>query len=173
MGRQRTYEPVGSPSVATILDDTRTTRAQRTAGLVGHHYRVTDFYEVGREKIREFAESLQDPHPAYRSEDAAVGLGYDGLIAPLTFGSIVAMIAQQHLFGEVLTGYDPAEILHTDQRLQFHRPIAVGDRLICDVFLDSFRHAAGNDIMVTKTIMLDQHDTPVQTMWTTLVAYSR
>ncbi|EID75396.1 MULTISPECIES: (3R)-hydroxyacyl-ACP dehydratase subunit HadA [Rhodococcus] len=159
--------------MATILDDTRTTRAQRTAGLVGHHYRVTDFYEVGREKIREFAESLQDPHPAYRSEDAAVGLGYDGLIAPLTFGSIVAMIAQQHLFGEVLTGYDPAEILHTDQRLQFHRPIAVGDRLICDVFLDSFRHAAGNDIMVTKTIMLDQHDTPVQTMWTTLVAYSR
>ncbi|MFC9361275.1 MaoC family dehydratase N-terminal domain-containing protein, partial [Rhodococcus sp. NPDC057014] len=72
-----------------------------------------------------------------------------------------------------LTGYDPAEILHTDQRLQFHRPITVGDRLICDVFLDSFRHAAGNDILVTKTIMLDQHDVPVQTMWTTLVAYSR
>jgi len=26
---------------------------------------------------------------------------------------------------------------------------------------------------VTKTIMLDQHEAPVQTMWTTLVAYGR
>lgn len=30
---------------------------------------------------------LQDPHPAHRSEDACAGLGYEGLIAPLTFGS--------------------------------------------------------------------------------------
>ena len=100
----------------------------------------------------------------------AAGLGYDGLIAPLTFGSVIAMIAQRHLFDEIVTGYDPSEMLHTDQRLQCHRPIEVGDRLICDVFLDSFRRAAGNDILVTKTIMLDA---PVQTMWTTLVAYGR
>lgn len=110
---------------------------------------------------------------AHWSEDAAQGYGYDGLIAPLTFGSVIAMIAQQHLFDEIVTGYDPREILHTDQRLVFHRPIAVGDRLICDVYLDSYRQAAGNDILVTKTIMLDQNDTPVQTMWTTLVAYAR
>lgn len=159
--------------MTTTLEDARTIRAERTASLVGHHYRVTDFYEIGREKIREFARSLQDPHRAHWSEDAAQGLGYDGLIAPLTFGSVVAMIAQQRLFDEIVTGYDPREILHTDQRLHFHRPIEVGDRLICDVFLDSFRQAAGSDILVTKTIMIDQHDAPVQTMWTTVVAYGR
>ena len=60
------------------------------------------------------------------------------------------MIAQQHLFDEFVTGYDPSEVLHTDQRLQFHRPIEVGDRLICDVVLDSFRQAAGSDILVTR-----------------------
>ncbi|KAF0965760.1 (3R)-hydroxyacyl-ACP dehydratase subunit HadA [Rhodococcus sp. T7] len=157
----------------TRIVEQTSSRAERTASLVGHHYRVTDFYEVGREKVREFARSLQDRHPAHWSEDAAKGHGYDGLIAPLTFGSVIAMIAQQHLFDEIVTGYDPREILHTDQRLIFHRPIAVGDRLICDVYLDSYRQAAGNDILVTKTIMLDQNDAPVQTMWTTLVAYAR
>ncbi|TQC46646.1 acyl dehydratase [Rhodococcus sp. WS4] len=158
------------PPVGTPLDDT--TRAKRSASLVGHHYRVTDFYEVGRDKVCEFAKSLWDPHPAHWSEDDARGLGYDGVIAPLTFGSIVAMVAQQRLFDEVVTGYDPSEMLHTDQRVQFHRPIAVGDRLYCDVFLDSFRRAAGSDFLVTKTIIRDQNDAPVQTMWTTVVAYT-
>jgi len=48
-------------SVATTLDDTRTIRAQRTAGLAGHHYRVTDYNEVGREKIRETATPYKTP----------------------------------------------------------------------------------------------------------------
>lgn len=164
-----TPDGVSSPPVGTSLDDTR---AERTASLVGHHHRVTDFYEVGRDKVCEFATSLWDRHPAHQSDDAARALGYDGAIAPLTFGSIVAMIAQQCLFDEVVTGYDPSELLHTDQRVQFHRPIEVGDRLYCDVFLDSFRRAAGSDFLVMKTIIRDQNDAPVQTMWTTLVAYA-
>lgn len=33
------------------------------AGLLGRHHRVTG-YEVGREKIREYARAVQDSHPA-------------------------------------------------------------------------------------------------------------
>ncbi|MFM1730374.1 (3R)-hydroxyacyl-ACP dehydratase subunit HadA [Prescottella soli] len=140
--------------------------------MVGHHYRVTDFYEIGREKIREYARAVLDAHPAHHDEDAAKGLGYDGLIAPLTFVSIVGMLAQRKLFEEVVTGYDLSQIMQTDQRLVFHRPLKAGDRLICDVYLESFRQVAGSDIIVTKNIISEVNGELVQTTWTTLVARS-
>lgn len=146
--------------------------AAHAAEMVGHHYRVTDFYEIGREKIREYARAVLDGHPAHHDEDAARGLGYDGLIAPLTFVSIVGMLAQRKLFEEVVTGYDLSQIMQTDQRLVFHRPLKAGDRLICDVYLESFRQAAGSDIIVTKNIISDVNGELVQTTWTTLVARS-
>lgn len=143
--------------------------AAHAKSMVGHHYRVDDFYEVGREKIREYARAVLDGHPAHHDEQAAKGLGYDGLIAPLTFISIVGMIAQRKLFEEVVTGYDLSQIMQTDQRLVFHRPIQAGDRLFCDVYLEEFRQAAGSDIITTKNIITDQFDNLVLTSWTTLV----
>lgn len=140
------------------------------ASMVGFHYRVDDFYEVGREKVREYARAVQDFHPAHHDEDAAKGLGYDGLLAPLTFISLVGIIAQSRMFKEFVTGYDPSQILQTDQRLEFHRPIQVGDRLICDVYLEAFRQMSGSDILTTKNIVSDQNGEVVQTTWTTLVA---
>ena len=79
-------------------------------------------------------------------------------------------LAQGRLFKEIVTGYDPSQILQTDQRLEFHKPIKVGDRLVCDVYLESFRQMGGSDIIVTKNIVTDQYDELVQTTWTTLVA---
>ncbi|MET4049670.1 acyl dehydratase [Rhodococcus sp. 1163] len=144
--------------------------AAHAAGMVGHHYRVDHPYEVGREKVREYARAVQDLHPAHHDEDAAKALGYDGLLAPLTFISLVGIIAQSKMFREIITGYDPSQILQTDQRLQFHKAIQVGDELTCDVHLESFRQMSGSDIITTKNIVTDQHGELVQTTWTTLVA---
>lgn len=140
------------------------------ASMVGSHFRVDDFYEVGREKVREYARAVQDYHPAHHDEDAAKGLGYDGLIAPLTFVSLLGIMSQTRMLKEVITGYDPSQILQTDQRLEFHRPIQVGDRIFCDVYLESFRQMSGSDIMTTKNIITDQNGDLVQTTWTTIVA---
>ena len=38
-----------------------------------------------------------------------------------------------------------------------------------DVHLDDFRQVAGSDIITTKNIITDQHDSLVLTTWTTLV----
>ncbi|MDV8021851.1 (3R)-hydroxyacyl-ACP dehydratase subunit HadA [Rhodococcus sp. IEGM 1330] len=140
------------------------------ASMVGSHFRVDDFYEVGREKVREYARAVQDFHPAHHDEDAAKGLGYDGLLAPLTFISLLGIMSQTRMLQEFITGYDPSQILQTDQRLEFHRPIQVGDRIFCDVYLESFRQMSGSDIMTTKNIITDQNGDLVQTTWTTIVA---
>ena len=39
------------------------TVSEETEGIIGSHYRAPDYFEVGREKIREFAVALQDDHP--------------------------------------------------------------------------------------------------------------
>ena len=137
--------------------------------IVGQHYRVEDYYEVGREKIREYATAVQDPHPAHHDEGVAKGLGYDGLIAPLTFISIVGLIAQRRLFEDGDLGLDLSRVMQTDQRLVFHKPIQAGDRLICDVYVDSIRSMGGSEIIVTKNIVTDQNGELVQTTYTTLV----
>ena len=49
------------------------------------HYRYPDHYEVEREKIREYAEAVQNTDAVFFKEDAASELGYKGLVAPLTF----------------------------------------------------------------------------------------
>src|SRR6201985_3017310 len=56
-----------------------------TANIVGMHYRYPDYYEVEREKIREYASAVQNGDPWFFDEDAAAELGYKGLLAPLTF----------------------------------------------------------------------------------------
>ena len=42
--------------------------------IIGTHYRFPDRFVVGREKIREFADSVKDPHPAHHDLAAANGV---------------------------------------------------------------------------------------------------
>ncbi|GAA4486380.1 (3R)-hydroxyacyl-ACP dehydratase subunit HadA [Rhodococcus olei] len=139
------------------------------ADLVGLHHRFSDYYEVGREKVREYARAVKNDDPVFRSEAAANELGYDGLVAPLTFISVFGFLAQEEFFEALGIEMDLSNILHTDQRLVFHRPMKVGDRLYCDVFVDSFRVMGGSDIIVTRNDITDQDGEPVLTTYTTLM----
>lgn len=138
-----------------------------TAGLVGYRYRVPDYYEVGREKIREYARAVQDFHPAHWSEDAAWALGHSELVAPTTFVSIAAMLANRRLFQEVITGYDV--FVQTDQVFELHKPLLTGDRLISDVELSSVRTIAGKDLLTVTNTFTDQSGDVVHIMHTTVV----
>ncbi|MGY4101019.1 fused (3R)-hydroxyacyl-ACP dehydratase subunits HadA/HadB [Nocardia sp. R16R-3T] len=155
-----------------VATDEELDPAAHAAAMVGHHYRVDDYYEVGREKVREYARAVQDYHPVHWDEDAAQEYGYAGLLAPLTFISLVGILAQRKLFEQIVTGYDLSQIMQTDQILEFHRPIKVGDQLVCDVYLHSFRQAFGGDIIVTKNIVTAQNDELVLTTYTTLIGRS-
>lgn len=136
---------------------------------MGYSYRMPDYYEVGREKVREYATAVQNNHPAHHDEEAARDLGHPTLIAPLTFVSVIGAIAQRFLLEQIITGFDLSQILQTDQKLIFHRPMRAGDRLSVDVSLDSFRQTAGTDIIVTKNVVTDEAGEPVVTTYTTLV----
>ena len=144
--------------------------ATRMQALVGQHYIVPDVYEVGREKIREFASAVQDRHPAHRNAEAAKELGYDNVIGSVTFVCVMGAIALEHLFENVIDDYDPGTLLQIDQSFSMHRPIVVGDQLTSDLHLTSFRQIAGSDIMVIENTITGADGVPAVTTRTTFMA---
>jgi acyl dehydratase len=141
-----------------------------SAEHVGLKFRMPDYYEVGREKVREFATAVQDDHPAHFLEAAAEQLGYKGLVAPLTFVSILGMLAHKQMFKELGIGQDLRTIMQTDQRFIFHRPIIAGDRLTGEINVDSFREMGGTSLIVTKNSIWNDRDELVQINYTTFIS---
>ena len=132
------------------------------------HYRYPDHYVVGREKIREYAVAVKNTDPAYFDEKAAAELGYDGLLAPLTFICVFGYQAQMAFFTNADIGIRDAKIVQVDQELKFMKPIVAGDRLYCDVYVHSIRQSFGADIIVTKNIVSNEDGEVVQETYTTL-----
>ena len=136
--------------------------------IVGMHYRYPDHYEVEREKIREYAVAVQNDDSSYFQEDAAAELGYKGLLAPLTFICVFGYKAQTAFFQHANIAVEDAQIVQVDQVLKFAKPIVAGDKLYCDVWVDSMREAHGTQIIVTKNIITDEAGDIVQETYTTL-----
>ncbi|NDK92170.1 (R)-hydratase [Gordonia desulfuricans] len=149
---------------------TITVTTDESAGLdarVGHYYAADGTYEVGREKVREYARAVQDYHPAHWDPVAAAALGYSGVVAPLTFTSIPAMAANRALFESVIVGYDT--YVQTEQVFEQHRPIVAGDQLFTDVELTNVRRIAGKDLITVTNTFTDAVGERVHTMHTTVV----
>lgn len=136
--------------------------------IVGKHYRHPDFYEVGREKVREYAAAIKNDDAAYYDETDAADLGHGSLLAPLTFMSVFGYTAQVAFFESVNVGITDAQIVQVDQEFKFLLPTNVGDRLYCDVYAHTYRQAHGTDIIVLKTIISNGSGEVVQETYTTL-----
>ncbi len=140
--------------------------------LVGTHYRYPDYYQVEREKIREYATAVRNSDPAFFDDDAAADLGYDGLLSPLTFISVLGYAAQTAFFDHADIGITDKQIVHVDQVLKFRKPVTAGDTLYCDVYVDDVRQAHGTDIIVNKVVITNQDGEIVQETYTTLAGRS-
>jgi acyl dehydratase len=140
--------------------------------FVGLHFRYPDHYVVGREKIREYATAVKNDDAAFFDEDAAADLGHKALLAPLTFTSVFGYQAQTAMFASANINVSDAQIIQVDQVVKFVKPIKAGDKLYCDVYVDSLRKAHGTDIIVTKNIVSNEDGDVVQETYTTLAGRS-
>ncbi|MBP2188546.1 fused (3R)-hydroxyacyl-ACP dehydratase subunits HadA/HadB [Nocardia goodfellowii] len=142
----------------------------QSTGLAGRRFQVRDHYEVGREKVREFARAVQNHHGAHQREPDARKLGYEGLIAPPTFASVIGMASTRALLDSVLTDYDLTQVLQTDQVFEMRRPILAGDRMQTEVLIDSLRQFGDNDFIHVKFVLRNQHGEIAQVGSSTIVA---
>jgi len=138
--------------------------------FIGRTYPAVEVYEVGREKIREFADAIGDPNPVYRDRGAACAAGHQDVIAPPTFPIVItARIGEQVIFDPEL-GLDYTKVVHGQQRFVVTRPVRAGDRLIGVLTVDNIQAAAGNDLISTRVDVSTEDGEPVVTAYSMLVA---
>ncbi|MFC8534715.1 FAS1-like dehydratase domain-containing protein [Streptomyces sp. DT224] len=138
--------------------------------FVGRTYPPTAPYEVGREKIREFAEAVGDAHPAYTDPEAAAALGHADVIAPPTFVFSITFKAAGQVIEDPQLGLDYSRVVHGDQKFVYVRPVRAGDRLSVVSTIEAVKSMAGNDILDVRGDVHDESGELVVTAWTKLVA---
>ncbi|GHF48316.1 MULTISPECIES: MaoC family dehydratase N-terminal domain-containing protein [Streptomyces] len=138
--------------------------------FVGRTYPATDPYEVGREKIREFAEAIGDANPAYTDPEAARALGHRDVIAPPTFVFAITYKAAGQVIEDPQLGLDYSRVVHGDQKFAYSRPVCAGDRLTVVSTIESIKSLAGNDVLTIRGDVHDEHGEHVVTAETKLVA---
>ena len=137
--------------------------------FVGRCYPAVGSYQVGREKIREFAEAIGDGDVLYRDPAAARATGYPDVIAPPTFAIILSMRAQEFLVEDPELGLDYSRVVHGDQSFTHHRPVHAGDELAAALYVDSIRAMGGNDMLTVRCEITDAAGDPVTTARSMLV----
>ena len=140
--------------------------------IIGTHYRYPDYYLVGREKIREYAEAIQSDDPLHYDEDAARAAGYPNVVAPLTFIAIPGRQVQLDIFRNFDIGINLARVIHRDQKIKYHRPICAGDKLHFDSWLESVVESFGAVISTLRTEVTDSDGKPVMTTLVTMFGES-
>ncbi|MEU6387101.1 MaoC family dehydratase N-terminal domain-containing protein [Streptomyces bauhiniae] len=138
--------------------------------FVGRTYPPTEPYEVGREKIREFAEAVGDTNPAYRDPAAAQAYGHADVIAPPTFVFSITFRAAGQVVEDPQLGLDYSRVVHGDQKFAYSRPVRAGDRLTVTSTIEAIKSMAGNDILDIRGEVHDASGAHVVTAWTKLVA---
>jgi acyl dehydratase len=138
--------------------------------LVGRTYPPTESYEVGREKIREFAEAIGDANPAYTDPEAARALGHPDVIAPPTFPFSIAYRAAGQVVDDPDVGLDFDRVVHGDQKFAYTRPIRAGDVLSVRASIEAVKSMAGNDFLTVRGEVHDADGDHVVTSLIMLVA---
>ncbi|RKT17343.1 acyl dehydratase [Streptomyces sp. 1114.5] len=138
--------------------------------FIGRSYPPTEPYEVGREKIREFATAIGDANPAYTDAEAAKALGHPDVIAPPTFPFVITYRAAGQVVQDPELGLDFSRVVHGDQKFAYTRPVRAGDRLSVAVTIDNIKSLAGNDVLTVRGEVTDATGEHVVTSVMTLVA---
>jgi acyl dehydratase len=137
--------------------------------VIARDYPPTPAYEVGREKVREFATALGVTDEVCHVVAAARERGHPDLVAPPTFAMVLSLAAAGQVLRDPELGLDAARVVHREQRFAHHRPIHAGDVLTVRVTVLAARSVAGADVLTTREEIRSVDGEAVCTSTTTLV----
>ncbi len=137
--------------------------------FVGRSYPPTAPYQVGREKIREFATAIGALDAEHHDPAAARAAGHADVIAPPTFPIVLTLEASRQIIEDPALGLDWSRVVHGDQRFAYRRPVVAGDELVCVNTVDDLTSRGGHDFVTTRTEVGTVAGEPVVTVWSRLV----
>ncbi|MDX1884687.1 (3R)-hydroxyacyl-ACP dehydratase subunit HadC [Mycolicibacterium sp. 120270] len=139
--------------------------------VLGMVYDHPGYFIIGREKIKEYAASIKNDHPAHFDEAAAADLGHKALVAPPTFITTLALIMQRDFFRKVDTGFETMQIVQVDQKFLYHKPMLAGDKVFGRMEVVSVNERFGADIVQTRNLALDENGDLYLEAYTTLMGH--
>jgi len=133
--------------------------------FIGRSYPPSPPYQVGREKIREFATAIGAGDPLHHDVEAAKAAGYPDVVAPPTFLAVLTMAALRVIVLDPDLGLDYSRVVHGDQRFAYERPVVAGDELVVIDHIEDIMTRAGNDLMNIRQEVRTTAGEHVATVW--------
>jgi acyl dehydratase len=127
-------------------------------------------YEVGREKIREYAFAVGEHNPVHHDREAAKSAGYRNVVAPPMFAVVYSTgsVAPAILDPEV--GINFARMLHGSQEFEWGEPVCAGDTISTETTLEDLYERTGMEFFVFKSVSKNQDGQEVvRGTWTNIV----
>jgi acyl dehydratase len=127
-------------------------------------------YEVGAEKIREYAEAVGEDNPVYFDRDKAKEAGFRDVVAPPMFAVVYQW---KVVWGPALdpdVGMDVAKLLHGSQEFTWGEPVCAGDTITTELTVEDIYAKGPNGFYVFETVSKNQDGQEVSRgTWTNIV----
>jgi acyl dehydratase len=92
----------------------------------------------------------------------------DASVAPPTFTIRISLDQFQSILTKPEIGLDWSRLVHGDQKFEIFAPVKAGDKLSCSATIESYRVAAGNEIVSVRSDLHRDNELVISS-WSTLV----
>jgi acyl dehydratase len=127
-------------------------------------------YEVGREKIREYANAVGETNPVHQDRAAAQAAGFRDVVAPPMFCVVYSAPAMGPAVLDPEVGINLATMLHGSQEFVWEEPVCSGDAITTTPRCTEIYEKDGKGFYVFESVSKNQDDeTTVTGTWTNIV----
>ncbi|MDP9188610.1 MAG: MaoC family dehydratase N-terminal domain-containing protein [Actinomycetota bacterium] len=136
---------------------------------VGKEFASTT-YEVGLEKIREYANAVGESGALHHDREAAMAAGFRDLVAPAMFCVVYSAPAMGPAILDPEVGINLATMLHGGQEFEWGEPVCSGDVITTTPRCAEIYEKVGNGFYVFETVSSNQDGAEtVRGTWTNIV----
>ena len=127
-------------------------------------------YEVGREKIREYANAVGESNPVHHDPGAAREAGFRNVVAPPMFCVVYSAGAMGPAILDPETGINLMLMVHGGQEFEWGEPVCAGDTITTTALLADVSEKNGMTFYVFESESTNQDgQTTVKAKWTNIV----
>jgi acyl dehydratase len=136
---------------------------------VGKTYPAQE-YEVGREKIREYAFAIGAEDPIYHDREAARDAGFRDVVAPPMFAVVYSARAMGPAVLDPEVGINLAMMVHGGQEFVWGEPVCAGDTIATEGKVKEIYERDGRGFYVFESVSRNQEgQETVRATWTNIV----
>jgi acyl dehydratase len=127
-------------------------------------------YEVGLEKIREYARAVGETNPVHHDREAALAQGYRNVVAPPMFCVVYSAPAMAPAVLDPEVGINLPVMVHGGQEFVWGEPVCAGDVITTTPRLADVHERDGRSFYVFESESINQDgELTVRGTWTNIV----